>query len=187
MPNCILFIPYSRVDEFLEFRINCINQIRTKMLDWFDSGTKITNGGNLLHRKWKYMDYGSDNYVSAFSELFKSMGLNYGFVEENCSIGTTLQKAKLKNVTIMKMSTHPVIYDGKLYTFTGNKLISSRSFDTNAKCLPYPRELTNERPSKPKTITRSHSSEDYEKAMNILKTLLEEEINGKISDCSIIS
>lgn len=187
IPNGILFIPSSRVDEFLSFRLKCIEQTRTRMLSWFESGNKLTNGGNLLHRKWKYMDYGSDNLVSAYSEILRSMGVNYGFVEENCSIGTDYQKTKFKNVTIMKMSTHPILHDGSIYTFTGNKLISSGSFDTTTECVPYPRELTDKRPNKPKTFSRSHSLEDYQSAMNTLKKLLEEEINGQILNRSIIS
>lgn len=187
MPNCILFIPSTRVEEFLSFRIDCISQIRAKMLDWFTSGNKLTPGGNLLHRKWKYMDRGNDTEVSAYSELFKNMGLNYGLVEENCSIGTDKQKSRFKNVTTMKLSSHPVIHDGKVCLFTGNKIIGSSSFDTNAECVPYPRELSEQRPVKPKTIRRSHTSEDYELAKATLKKLLEEEIDVQISDRSIIS
>lgn len=186
MPNCFLFIPSSRVEEFLCFRIDCISQIRSKMIDWFISGKKITSGGNLLHRKWKYMDRGNDTQVSAYSELFKDMGINYGFVEENCSIGTDKQKSKFKNVTIMKLSSHPVINNGKLSLFTGNKIMSSSSFDTNAEYVSYPRELTDKRPVKPKTISRSHTSDDYRLAKATLQKLLEEELNGEIPDRSII-
>lgn len=187
MPNCILFIPSTRVEEFLSFRINCIAQLREKMIDWFSSGNKITSGGNLLYRKWKYMNHGNDTQVSAYSELLKNMGINYGFVEENCSIGTDKQKSKFKNVTIMKLSSHPVIYEDKVILFTGNKIISSVSFDTNSECVPYPRELSEQRPVKPKTFPRSHTNDDYELAKNTLRKLLEEEINGEISDRSIIS
>lgn len=187
MPNCILFIPSTRVEEFLSFRIDCISQVRANMLDWFSSGNRITPGGNLLHRKWKYMDRGNDTEVSAYSELFRNMCINYGFVEENCSIGTDKQKSKFKNVTVMKLSSHPVIHDGKVHLFTGNKIISSSSFDTNAECIPYPRELTDQRPVKPKTFHRSHTSDDYELAKNTLQKLLEEETNGEIPDRSIIS
>ena len=186
IPNGILFIPSTRADEFLSFRLKCISHMRSKMIDWFYSGNKITSGGNLLHRKWKYMDHGNDSQVSAYSELFKNMGINYGFVEENCSIGTYKQKSKLKNVTIMKMSSHPIIHDGKLYTFTGNKIISSGSFDTNTECVPYPRILSEQRPERPETFSRSHTIDDYELAKNTLQKLLEEEINGEIPNCSII-
>lgn len=187
IPNGILFIPSNRVDEFLSFRLDCISQMRSNMLDWFDSRKKITSGGNLLHRKWKYMDNGNDSQVSAYSELFKNMGVNYGFVEENCSIGTDKQKNKFKNVTIMKMSSHPIIHNGSLYIFTGNKIISSGSFDTNTECVPYPRILSEQRPVKQKTISRSHTSDDYELAKATLQKLLEEEIDGEISNRSIIS
>lgn len=187
MPNCFLFIPSSRVEEFLSFRLDCISQIRSKMINWFSSGNKITSGGNLLHRKWKYMDRGSDSQVSAYSELFKNMGINYGFVEENCSIGTDKQKSKFKNVTIMKLSSHPVIHDGRVSLFTGNKIMSSSSFDTNAEYVPYPRELTDQRPVRPKIISRSHTSDDYELAKATLQKLLEEEIYGEIPNRSIIS
>lgn len=187
IPNGILFIPSTRVDEFLSFRLECISQMRSKMLYWFTSGNKITPGGNLLHRKWKYMNNGNDSQVSAYSELLKKMGVNYGFVEENCSIGTDKQKSKFKNVTIMKMSSHPITYDNKLYIFTGNKIISSGSFDTNTECVPYPRKLSEQRPDRPETFSRSHTSEDYELAKNTLQKLLEEEIDGEIPNCSIIS
>lgn len=187
IPNCILFIPSNRVDEFLSFRIDCISHVRSNMIDWFESGNKLTHGGNLLHRKWKYMDRGNDTQVSAYSELFKNMGVNYGFVEENCSIGTDKQNSRFKNVTIMRLSSHPVIHEDKLYQFVGNKIIYAGSFDTNAECVPYPRELSDQRPSKPKTISRSHTNNDYEMAKNILRKLLEEEINGEISNRSIIS
>lgn len=187
IPNGILFIPSTRVDEFLSFRIDCISQMRSKMLDWFNSGNKITSGGNLLHRKWKYMNHGNDSQVSAYSELLKNMGVNYGFVEENCSVGTDKQKSKFKNVTIMKMSSHPIDHDGKVYIFTGNRIISSGSFDTNTECVPYPRVLSNQRPDRPKTFSRSHTNEDYELAKTTLQKLLEEELNGEISNRSIIS
>ena len=187
MPNCILFIPSTRVEEFLSFRIDCISQVRANMIDWFNSGNKLTPGGNLLHRKWKYMNRGNDTEVSAYSELFRKMGLNYGLVEENCSIGTDKQKSRFKNVTIMKLSSHPVIHEDKVHLFIGNKIIYAGSFDTNAECVPYPRNLIGQRPTKPKTIHRSHTSDDYKLAKNTLLKLLEEEINGKISDRSIIS
>lgn len=187
IPNCLLFIPSSRVEEFLSFRIDCISQIRSNMIDWFSSGNKITSGGNLLHRKWKYMDRGNDAQVSAYAELFKNIGINYGFVEENCSIGTDKQRSKFKNVTIMKLSSHSVIHDGKVSLFTGNKIISSSSFDTNAEHIPYPREITDQRPVRPKTISRSHTSDDYELAKSTLQKLLEEEINGEILNRSVIS
>lgn len=187
IPNGILFIPSTRVDEFLSFRIDCVSQMRSNMLNWFESEKKITYGGNLLHRKWKYMDKGNDSQVSSYSELFKNMGVNYGFVEENCSIGTDKQKSKFKNVTIMKMSSHPIVHDGKLYIFTGNKILSSGSFDTNTECVPYPRILSDQRPERPEIFSRSHTSEDYELAKNTLQKLLEEEIDGEISNRSIIS
>lgn len=187
IPNCILFIPSTRVEEFLSFRIDCISQMRSRMIDWFTSGNRITSGGNLLHRKWKYMDRGNNNQVSAYSYLFRNMGVNYGFVEENCSIGTDKQKNKFKNVTLMKLSSHPVIYEDRTQLFVGNKIIYAGSFDMNSKFVPYPRELSNQRPVKPKTIPRSHTTDDYEIAKNTLQKLLEEEINGEISDRSIIS
>lgn len=187
IPNGILFIPSTRVDEFLYFRLDCISQMRSHMLKWFESGKKITSGGNLLHRKWKYMDHGNDSQVSAYSELLKNMGVNYGFVEENCSIGTDNQKNKFKNVTIIKMSSHTITHGGKLYIFTGNKILSSGSFDTNTECVPYPRILSDQRPERPETFSRSHTSDDYELAKNILQKLLEEEINGEIPNRSIIS
>lgn len=186
MPNGVLMIPSSRIDEFLNFRIECITQTRDKILEWFNTNKKISPTGNFIHRKWKYMDYGNDNNVSAYSELFKNIGLDYGCVEENCSIGTTLQRNKLKNVTVMKFSTHPIKYDGNLYLFTGNRLVSSGSFNIKTYCAPYPRELSEERPKRPKTIKRSHSSEDYDKARENLNKLLEEEVNEEISYCSII-
>lgn len=178
LPNGILFIPSGRIDEFRDFRISCLKETINNMLRWFESGETVTNAnGNLLSRKWKYMNKGNDDYVSAFSELIKEMKLNYGFVEENCALGTKLNNVKLKNVMIMDFYTTNV-YDeyGDTVRFTGNKLISSSSFDSNIKIMTDPLFLSNDKPKYPNKIKRKHSYKCYEKSKEILYKLLKEEL-----------
>ena len=175
--NGFTFIPSSRIKEFCNIRIDALKDYRYYLFNSLQSepNNKLSFS---LSNKWKYLDFGNDNEVSAFNYIFTEYGVPYGVVE-----GSSLRNSNdsYSNVTLLRLFRYHVVENGSRIDYCSNSIISSGSMGIikpkldPGNCVRIKGFSIKNTRNKP--ICRTNTNDDYTRCINELLELLKEEIN----------